>query len=131
MPDRQHPDLAVIVKVKELTSYLFTVTHKSPKEYRFTLVSKMQNLCLYVISSLYRANDERLDDAEGAKARLRFQREAIVSLRELDYLLSLSREMRCLLPKQAEHAGALVFEARSMVYAWIKSDGRRFANVPK
>lgn len=39
-------ELAVITKTKKLADYVFTVTHKSPKKYRFSIVSRMQNYCL-------------------------------------------------------------------------------------
>ena len=49
-------ELFVIVKAKDLGNYIFTVTDKSPKKFRFTLVSRMQNLSLDIIENLYRAN---------------------------------------------------------------------------
>ena len=50
-------ELQVITKAKDLCRYVMQVTHKSPKEYRFTYVVRMQNLALDVVSNLYRAND--------------------------------------------------------------------------
>ena len=49
-------DLYVITKVKELTEYVITVTEKSPKKFRFTLVARLQNYCLDVVENLYLAN---------------------------------------------------------------------------
>lgn len=34
-------DLYIITKVKELTKYVITVTEKSPKKFRFTLVARV------------------------------------------------------------------------------------------
>lgn len=39
-------ELAVITKAKDLCSYVMTVTDKSPKRFRFTLVAKLQNYAL-------------------------------------------------------------------------------------
>ncbi len=50
-------ELSVITKAKDLCSYVMTVTDKSPKRFRFTLVSRMQNYALDVIESLYYANE--------------------------------------------------------------------------
>ena len=50
-------ELSVITKAKELCSYVMTVTQKSPKQFRFTLVSRLQNYTLEIIENLYRAND--------------------------------------------------------------------------
>lgn len=45
-------ELAVIVKAKDLGSYIFTVTDKSPKKFRFTLVTRLQNTSLDIIENL-------------------------------------------------------------------------------
>ena len=39
---------------------MFTITHKSPKEYRFAIVSQMQNYILDAVENLYRANAVQL-----------------------------------------------------------------------
>ena len=44
--------LIVITKAKELCSYVMTVTQKSPKHFRFTFVTRMQNLSLDVIENI-------------------------------------------------------------------------------
>ncbi len=67
-------ELSVITKAKELCSYVMTVTDKSPKRFRFTLVSKLQNYALDVIENLYIANEiyvlpGRRDQAERRQMR--------------------------------------------------------------
>ena len=67
-------ELSVITKAKELCSYVMTVTEKSPKRFRFTLVSRMQNYALDVIEDLYIANEifvplGRRDQAHQQKAQ--------------------------------------------------------------
>lgn len=57
MPERKQNELTVITKSKDLCSYVMTVTQKSPKQFRFTFVSRLQNLTLSVIENLFRAND--------------------------------------------------------------------------
>lgn len=39
-------DLYVMTVVKDLTKYIITVTEKSPKKFRFTLVTRLQNKAL-------------------------------------------------------------------------------------
>ena len=48
--------LIVITKAKELCSYVMTVTQKSPKHFRFTFVTRMQNLLLDVIEKSININ---------------------------------------------------------------------------
>ena len=55
--EHKQSELAVITKAKDLCSYVMTVTQKSPKQFRFTFTSRLQNLSLDVIEALYRAND--------------------------------------------------------------------------
>ena len=47
-------ELTVIVKAKDLCSYVLTVTEKSPKRFRFTLVAKLQGYALNTIENLCR-----------------------------------------------------------------------------
>ena len=46
-------DLLIVTKAKELCAYMFKVTQKSPKQFRFTFVSRLQNLSLDVIENIY------------------------------------------------------------------------------
>ena len=50
-------DLSVITKAKEVCSYILTITDKSPKRFRFTLVSRLQNYSLTIIEKLIMANE--------------------------------------------------------------------------
>jgi len=36
-------ELTVVMKAKDLCSYIVMVTQKSPKQFRFTFVSRLQN----------------------------------------------------------------------------------------
>ena len=65
-------DLMVITKAKDLCSYVMTVTQKSPKQFRFSLVARLQGYAPDMIANLYRAKRVFLFglDAE-AKARQR------------------------------------------------------------
>lgn len=47
-------ELTVVTRVKDLCAYIMTVTQKSPKNFQYTYVSRLQNLamdCLCVISN--------------------------------------------------------------------------------
>lgn len=63
-------DLMVITKAKELCDYVISVTQKSPRQFRFSLVSRLQGYALDIIPSLYRANEVYLFGPDTAmKAR--------------------------------------------------------------
>ena len=90
-------DLMVITKAKELCGYIMTVTQKSPKQFRFSLVSRLQGYALDIVASLYRANEVYLsgpDVAVKARVRLDYQHEALTSAKLLGYVAQLSIKQR-------------------------------------
>ncbi|MDO5396374.1 MAG: four helix bundle protein [bacterium] len=162
-------DLNVIKKSKDLSGMIFEITERSPKKFRFTLVSKMQNLSLEVISELYMANDTFVDmkiisdmnktidftkniksfkseeeriyyrnkifelkmtravkTEERVSRRLEHSYAALTKIKELDWLITLSAQMQCITTKQQERLAMLVYEVRSLIGGFIKSDKRRF-----
>ena len=71
-------ELTVIVKAKDLCSYVMTATEKSPKRFRFTLVAKLQSYALNTIENLCRANEVYVKPGNAAaiERRLAYQRQA-------------------------------------------------------
>lgn len=84
-------NLYVFTKAKDLANYIITVTEKSPKKYRFTLVVRIQNYILDAIESIYLANESR--DIE---ERLRYQDKAKTTLSMLDYFCQIAMEQGCI-----------------------------------
>jgi hypothetical protein len=124
----QQSELTVITKAKDLCRYVMTVTEKSPKRFRFTLVSRMQNLALDVIDNAYRANDIYTAAAgrgEAIAKRLDLQHAALTAARLLGYMALLAREQNCILPKQYENITRLVSGCQNLLGAWIASDRKR------
>ena len=120
-------ELAVITKAKDLCSYVMTVTDKSPKRFRFTLVAKLQNYALDIIENLYRANEVfvKAGDREKAQQRIDFQHQALTELKLLGYMAQLSMEQGCILPKQYEQITKKIHDCQNMLCAWLNSDRKR------
>jgi hypothetical protein len=121
-------ELTVITKAKDLCRYVMTVTEKSPKRFRFTFVSRMQNFALDIIEKTYRANDVYAAGAGREKAaaeRLDLQHEALTSARLLGYIALLAREQGCILPRQFENITKLASDCQYLLGAWIASDRKR------
>lgn len=120
-------ELSVITKSKDLCSYIMTVTQKSPKQFRFTFVSRLQNLSLDVIESLYRANDTFVTrgDSSAIQKRIEYQHNAMTSLKLITYVAQLAMEQKCILFKQFEEISKLSLDAQNLLGAWINSDRRR------
>lgn len=58
-------ELTVITKAKDLCMYVMQITQKSPKQFRFTFTSRLQNLALDAVAELYRANDTYVSRSQG------------------------------------------------------------------
>ena len=125
--ERKQSELQVITKAKDLCSYVMTVTQKSPKHFRYTFVSRLQNLTLSVIENLYRANDTyvKRGDPAGIDKRLELQRTAMTDLKVLGYFSMLAMEQECILPKQYEQIARQVTDCQNLLGAWMNSDRKR------
>ena len=122
-------ELAVIIKAKDLGSYIFTVTDKSPKKFRFTLVTRLQNTCLDIIENLYYANSVYVkgkEDYTHIGKRNAYQKRAYVKVKMLLYFALIARENQCILPKQHEQISTQAYEVNRMITAWARSDLRRY-----
>ena len=56
--------LLVITETKRLIDYMFVVTEKSPKKFRYSFVNKINNLLIEIIELLYEANSIDVMDLE-------------------------------------------------------------------
>ena len=129
MAGQTQSELTVVMKAKDLCSYVITVTQKSPKQFRFTFVSRMQNLALDVIENIYRANDTFVTEnnkRESMPKRLDFQHAALTSVKLLAYFASVALEQQCILAKQFEQISKQVLDCQRLLGAWINADKRRF-----
>ena len=46
---KKENELGIMIKCRKLIEYIFIITEKSPKKFRFTLVAKLQNEILSVM----------------------------------------------------------------------------------
>ncbi len=128
--ERKQSELTVVTKTKDLCSYVMTITQKSPKQFRFTFVSRLQNLSLSAIENLIRANDVFVSktDTYARKERLAYQRSAMTDLKLLGYIALLSMEQKCILPKQYEQISRQSTDCCNLLGAWMNSDRRRLSS---
>ncbi|MCL2054429.1 MAG: four helix bundle protein [Oscillospiraceae bacterium] len=123
-------DLLIVTKAKDLCSYIMIITQKSPKQFRFTFVSRLQNLSLDIIECIFRANDIFIGKGfeKNAEKRLEFQHKALTSLKILAYISEISMAQMCILPKQYEQISKLTTDCQRLLGAWINSDKKRFSS---
>ena len=128
-PQKTQSELTVITKSKELSKLVYSVTLKSPKQFRFTLSSRMQNLSCEIIADLFYAN-EIFVGGPNAKAqfilRLEHQRNARAKLHLLLYFAEFAADQRAILFKQYEQISELGYACLNLVSAWIRSDKKRW-----
>lgn len=124
---KKDSELTVITRAKELSLYILAVTDKSPKKFRFTLVSRLQDYGLEILEKLFLANEIPLDRKKtgDTERRRKYQREAMTELRLLGYIAMIARESLCILPKQYVVIEQKIVETQRLLYAWVKSDDKR------
>ena len=115
---RPDDELAVITKSKKLCLYVLSVTDKSPKKFRFTLISRLQGYSLDIVEYLYRANDiviGKNNTQSEQNERLTYQKKAMSTIRLLEYISEIAMLSNCILPKQFEQISAMAFEVKRFV----------------
>ena len=126
---KEKDELYVIIKAKDLCDYIFTITDKSPKKFRFTFTSKLQNIGLNIIQNLYYANMvyvRNSDDIKRIDKRKEYQQEAYVQLKLLDYMAMMAREHMAILPKQYNQISMQAAEVIMLLVKWSRSDQDRY-----
>ena len=129
MKQRRKSELTVITKAKDLCSYVITITQKSTKQFRFTFVTRLQNLALDAIDNLYRANDVFAvkGDPRSIGQRREYQQKAMTDLRLLCFIAQLACEYRCILVRQFEQISLQSSECMNLLDGWMNSDRRRLS----
>ncbi len=102
MTNKKQDELSIIVNAKDLCNYIFIITDKSPKKFRFFLVSRFQNLSLNVLENIFKANELYLSKSDEANQRFEYQRNGLTQLKLLGYIVQLSKDQNCITKKQYE-----------------------------
>lgn len=118
-------ELIVITKTKKLSSYVITITEKSPKKFRAVFVNRMQNYCLDCLENLIEANTLRNDNDKNIERRKECQHKALLKLKLLSYMAFLSVESGCILKKQYQQISLQIADCINLLVAWRKSDIKR------
>lgn len=126
-------ELTVITKAKELCSYVLAISNKSPKKFRFTLSSRLQNHSISIVEQLLYANEVRMAVKstklleKWLEQRRNFQQQAFTNMKMLAYFSQLAMEQQCILPKQYEQITKKLYDCQNLLGAWVRSDNKRYA----
>ena len=117
--------LTVITKAELLCEYVLTITDKSPKNLRFTYVSRLQSFAIEILEKLFSANRCDLFNPEERKLRLRYQNFVDDRLHLLDFMSRIAVDVKCIAPKQNERIARQISDVLKYLSAWMQSDEKR------
>ncbi len=124
-------ELQVITFAKNLCSYVMTITQKSPKQFRFSLIGRMQGYVLDIVEELYYANDIYVTPGSraGWAQRQAHQRKAMATLKLLSWTAQVSMEEGAIQQKQFQQISEQWYNTQNLLGAWIISDQKRLNNT--
>ncbi len=113
-------EMAVFTHVKKLSEYIFVITEKSPKKYRWSIISRLQNASVELVENLYRANFER-DEA----LRITFQKCAAVCIKLIDFYAETARKKQAITIRQTAVLAKHIAETEKLLNGWVRSTKRK------
>lgn len=117
-------ELYVITMAKKMTEYIFLIEEKSPKKFRGSLISKMDNACLDLIELLYESNSIRVGD----ETRLIKQKQCQIKLRMISFISEAGQKHGCYTFHQYETICKYLSDCNTYLLSWMKSDRDRCSN---
>ena len=120
-------ELQVITFAKNLGSYVMTITQKPPKQFRFSLIGRMQDYVQDIVEELYYANDIYVTPASRSDwtQRQAHQRKAMATLKLLSWVAQVSMEQGAIQPKQFQQISEQCWNTQNLLGAWIIIDQKR------
>lgn len=109
-------EMAVFTHAKKLGEYIFVITEKSPKKYRWSIVTRLQNCSVEVVENLYRANFER-----EREPRIEYQKKAATALKLLDFYSETARKKRAITIRQMGIIARQICETEKLLNGWVRS----------
>ena len=108
-------EMAVFTAAKKLSEYIFVITEKSPKKFRWSIITRLQNASVDVIENLYRANFEK------GEGRIAYQKSALVSLNLVDFFAETARGKNAISFHQTAVIAKQLVECKKLLNGWVKS----------
>ena len=109
-------EMAVFTAAKKLAEYIFVICEKSPKKFRWSIITRLQNASVDVIENLYRANFER-----EANKRIAYQKSAMVSINLVDFFAETARSKNAISYHQTAVIAKQIVECKKLLNGWVKA----------
>lgn len=108
-------EMAVFTAAKKLSEYIFVITEKSPKKFRWSIITRLQNASVDVVEYLHRANFEK------GEKRLEYQKSALVSINLVDFLAETARVKNAISLHQTAVIGKQIVECKKLLNGWVRA----------
>ena len=108
-------EMAVFTSAKKLSEYIFVITEKSPKKFRWSIITRLQNASVDVIENLHRANFEKGEE------RIAYQKSAMVSLNLVDFFAETARAKNAISLHQTGVIGRQLIECKKLLNGWVRA----------
>ena len=108
-------EMAVFTHAKKLAEYIFVITEKSPKKFRWSIITRLQNASVDVVENLYRANFERGEE------RIAYQKSALVSLNLVDFFADTARSKQAISLRQTGIIAKQISECKKLLNGWVRA----------
>ena len=108
-------EMAVFTAAKKLSEYIYVITEKSPKKFRWSIITRLQNASVDVIENLYRANFEK------GEKRIEYQKSALVSINLVDFFAETARAKNAINLHQTGVIARQIVECKKLLNGWVKS----------
>lgn len=124
--------LKVIVFANEIMSYVLKVTENSPKKFRFTFTTRLQNLSMDIVELLVLANDVHVTKAninKTAVERIHYQQQALSKLRTIGFFSMEAQKYHAIKFKHAVQINKQGMNCIIFLQAWMKSDRVKYKRI--
>ena len=111
---RKVKELSIFTFSKALAEYIFVITKNAPKQYRWSLVARMQQNALDLIECLYLAN------AQKGEQRFQLQIKADSKLKIISFLAEMSQRMKVISVHQYNVLAKKMYDCKITLWGWIK-----------
>ena len=108
-------EMAVFTIAKKLSEYIFVITEKSPKKFRWSIITRLQNASVDVIENLHRANFEK------GEARIEYQKNALVSLNLVDFFAETARAKNAISMHQTAVIARQLVDCKKLLNGWVRA----------
>lgn len=111
-------EMAVFTVAKKLSEYIFVITEKSPKKFRWSIITRLQNASVDVIENLHRANFEK------GEKRIEYQKNAMVSINLVDFFAETARAKNAISLHQTAVIAKQIVECKKLLSGWVRATKR-------